>query len=160
EGTSTKPPAALYADMPFPRLAAFPTGDVLIAARKGDMGQADRPLVARHWAPGKKVTEHSLAKVFPGDDYPDFTEIAPDEVYAVAGARLARWDGTTFRLLARMNKTEPVKRVRRAAPDDLWILTTTSTLQHVTGGSATSVATPEPIADFDGVGEGMWIVGA
>ena len=161
EGSSTKPPLGLWADLPFPRLSAFPSGDVLIVAYKGAVSSADGPLVARHWAPGKKVTEHLLDKLLPGTDSPWVYEIAPDEVYVVRGDRIARWDGTTFHALARANKNETISLLRRAGPDDLWALTSASALQRINATSATAIATPEPVVDMDGIDHGgsAWIVG-
>jgi hypothetical protein len=162
EGSSTKPPAALHADFPFPRLAAFPSGDVLLVGHKNGMDDPKAPLVARHWAPGKKITEHSLAKLLPdGDGNADILhEVAPDEVYVVRAGRIARWDGTSFRGLAKTNNGEAITLVRRAGPDDLWVLTGAAKLQRITATTATSIATPEAVADMDGVDRGgAWMVG-
>ncbi len=162
EGSSTKPPASLYGDMPFPSLAAFPTGDVLIAARKGDLGNRG-PFVARHWAPGKKTSEHALAPFFSAETtWVRFVEIAPDEIYAVDADRAVRWDGSSFKALAKTIKGEPIRVVRRVAADDLWVLTDPGTLQRLassSAGGASVIATPEPLADFDGTGASAWIVG-
>jgi hypothetical protein len=166
EGSSTKPPQALWADLPFPSLAAFPTGDVLIIANKEVGGNSfSGPLVARHWAPGKKVTEHALDRLL-GRDPADtggasrVYELAPDEVYVARKDRVVRWDGAAFHALAKTNKAEGIVRMRRAAPDDLWILTDGGTVQHLTATTATPIAAPENVVDMDGVENGgAWIVG-
>ena len=166
EGSSTKPPNALWSDLPFPSLAAFPTGDVLIIANKDTGGGAfSGPLVARHWAPGKKVTEHALDRLL-GRDPKDsggatrVYELAPDEVYVARNDHLVRWDGAAFHALAKTAKGESIGRMRRAASDDLWVLTGSGSLQHVTATTATPIATPEVVVDMDGVENGgAWIVG-
>jgi hypothetical protein len=161
EGSTTKPPPALYADLPYPAIAAFPTGDILLVGRKNWTQNPDAVPIARHWAPGKKITEHALSKLFPESGSTDFLhEVAPDEVYVVRTGRIARWDGTSFRLLAKTRNGEAITRVRRAGPDDLWVLTGASNLQRITASEATTIATPEPVADIDGIDRGgAWIVG-
>ena len=166
EGSSTKPPKALWSDLPFPSLAAFPTGDVLIIANKDTGGGAfGGPLVARHWAPGKKVTEHPLDRLL-GRDPADtggasrVYELAPDEVYVARNDHVVRWDGAAFHALAKTNKGEAIGRMRRAAADDLWVLTGGGTIQHLTATTATTITTPETVVDMDGVESGgAWIVG-
>jgi hypothetical protein len=173
EGSSTKPPAALYDSLPYLALSAFPTGDVLVVASKGQTTGDRGPLLARHWAPGKKVTELVIEKLLPAGATYEWLwlhEVAPDEVYAVRGDRVARWDGTAWHALAKTNKGEAIKLVRRAASDDLWAITSSDrrvdaktvagTLQRITTTSATVIATPEPIVDMDGIDRGgAWIVG-
>jgi hypothetical protein len=165
EGSSTKPPKALWSDLPFPALSAFPTGDVLIVANKDTGGGAfSGPLVARHWAPGKKVTEHPLDRLLargPADGGGAWVyEVAPDEVYVARTDHVVRWDGTAFRALAKTNKGEVIGRIRRAAADDLWVLTSSGAIQHLTATTATPIATPEVVVDMDGVENGgAWIVG-
>lgn len=167
EGSTTRPPQALWTDLPFPSLAAFPTGDVLIIANKSPDGSPSfsGPLVARHWAPGKKVTEHALDRLL-GRDPADsggaskVYELAPDEVYVARKDRVLRWDGSAFHALAKTIKGDGITRMRRAAPDDLWILTDGGTVQRLTATSATSIVTPETVVDLDGVeNAGAWIVG-
>ena len=167
EGSSTKPPTALWADLPFPSLAAFPTGDVLIIANKDVTGGTSfsGPLVARHWAPGKKVTEHALDRLL-GRDPADtggasrVYEVAPDEVYAARHDHVVRWDGAAFHALAKTNKAENIGTIRRAASDDLWVLTDAGTLQHLTATTATNIAVPETVVSMDGFeGGSAWIVG-
>lgn len=162
EGSTTKPPPALWASIPYPSLSAFPTGDVLVVGRPDGMTDENAPLVARHWAPGKKVTQHPLQKLLPGarGDWERMYEIAPDEVYVMRVDHVVRWDGTSFRALAKANKGEKIKVLRRAAADDLWALTEASTLQRISATTATSITTPEPVVDIDGVDMGgPWIVG-
>ncbi len=169
EGSSTKPPQALWADLPFPSMAAFPTGDVLLIANKdGGGGPFSGPLVARHWAPGQKVTEHALERFFVRDtpDAGDYAgasklhELAPDEVYFARKDRVLRWDGTAFHALANTSKGESISKIRRAAPDDLWVLTEAGAVQRLTATSAATIATPEVVVDMDGVENGgAWIVG-
>ena len=161
EGSNTRPPESLWVTLPFPSLAAFPTGDVLLAGHSGSNPSMSGPLVARHWAPSQKVTEYSLASIFPGGEgYVRFTEVAPNEIYATVGSRIARWDGAGFRLLGSAIKGEPIGLVRRAAPDDLWFLSGAGRLARVTSAGVTTVVTPEPVADFDGVDLGaIWMVG-
>ncbi len=159
EGSGTRPPAALTWGLRFPALAAFPTGDVIVAARRDWEG----PLLARHWAPGKKISEYPLERLLPLAADAEWTwlhEVAPDEVYAVRGERTARWDGASWRGLARTLGGEKIKELRRVAPDELWALTEASTLQRITGAAAARIATPEPVVDLDGVEQGgAWIVG-
>jgi len=164
EGSTTKPPAALYDQLWFPALSAFPTGEVLVIARKtDDSGARDGPLIARSWAPGKKVVEQSLAKLSPpGSPWAQLYEVAPDEVYVVLEDRILRWDGSSFHALGATKGGAKIKLVRRAASDDVWVLTETGALQRITKDAAAApIATPEPVAGLDGVDRGAaWIVGA
>jgi hypothetical protein len=81
-------------------------------------------------------------------------------VYVARKDHVARWDGSAFHALAKTNKGEGITRMRRAAPDDLRILTDGGTVQRLTATSATSIATPETVVDMDGVESGRaWIVG-
>jgi hypothetical protein len=163
EGSTTKPPASLWSDMMFPRLAAFPTGDVLVSGSKGSGGGTPGPLVARHWAPGQKVTEYPLAALFPGEKTfgPVFEGVSPDEIYAVDDDRIARWDGKGLKLLGVVKGAKDIFAVRRAGPDDLWVQIDDQRLFHVTAAGVVPIATPEKVASFDGVEVGKpWMVGA
>ncbi len=163
EGSSTKPPAALGDQLMHPALAAFPTGEVLVVSRRADERgvPGEGPLVARSWAPGKKVVEHTIDRLFPDDRWPSLHEVAPDEVYIVGETRVARWDGATVRAVGATKGGAKITRVRRAASDDVWVLTEPPSLQRITKEGTTTIATPEPVVAFDGVDRGAtWIVGA
>lgn len=166
EGSTTKPPDSFHANMHYPALSAFPTGDVVIVAPKTKDGEGfggDGPLVARHWAPGKKVIERPLDKVLPatGDnDWASLYEVSPDEIYALRSQRSARWDGTSWQPLAKTADGQKISFARRAAPNELWVVTEGSKLQRITKDAATTIAIPEPVADMDGIDRGAaWIVG-
>jgi len=160
EGTSTKPPQAMWADLPFPTLAAFPTGDVLLVGARNRMENPDSPLIARHWAPGKKVTELPLQAILPGDEYTRAFEVAPDEVYILRGDKIARWDGKAFRALGKTIGGEKMSTVRRAGPDDLWVQTEGGKLERISAQATTIITTPEAVADMDGIDRGAaWMVG-
>ena len=163
EGSTTKPPAALYDGMMYPALAAFPTGEVLVMAKlRADANglEIDGPLVARAWAPDKKVQSFKMEKLLPTDDWVRFAEIAPDEVYAIQKSAIVRWDGAGFRKLALPKGEVAVESVRRAAPDDLWVRTKANTLLRITKDAVTAIATPEPVLDVDGVDKGTpYVVG-
>lgn len=169
EGTTTKPPPALEAGLVgFKRIAAFPTGDVMLIARPDQNGSTG-PLLARHWAPGKSVTTHRLDKLLPGEDWPDVLETAPDEVYLAAGPNIVRWDGSAFRLVGKTKDAKPVSAMYRAGKDDLWVETRVDSeksespafgLQRVSSAGATTIATPETLLSIAGVELGApWAVG-
>ncbi|MDB4943962.1 MAG: hypothetical protein JWP97_3496 [Labilithrix sp.] len=169
EGSAVKPPEALYGDMPYPALSAFPTGDILIVANKGEGLDTSRPLVARHWRPGGKITEIAVEKMLGSSarSFPRLAEIAPGEVYVFRDDRVIRWDGSAFHPLARAKDGKAIASVHRVGEDDLWIQTEVpdsdppqTQLQHLTKDAATLIATPEPILAMDGVSRGAaWIVG-
>lgn len=160
EGSTTKPPLALYQDYPYPALAAFPTGDVLLISRRNRQQNPDAPLVGRHWAPGGKITEHALQALLPGDTWASVHEVAPDEVYVVRADRVARWNGASFAAIGKTTNGQPIKLVRRAGSDDLWALTEAATLERIAKAQTGVIPTPEPVADFDGVEDGApWMVG-
>jgi hypothetical protein len=164
EGSSTKPPAAITANLWFPSLAAFPSGDVLVIGSGNPDGSGPGgPLVARHWAPGGKVRELPLDKLLPkvGDETrADVYEVAPDEVYVSRAGALVRWDGKDFRKLGKTSKGANIVRLNRAGSDDVWVTTSGATLEHITAAGATPVATPESIASMDGFQYGSaWAVG-
>lgn len=165
EGSTTKPPPAFHANMFYPALSAFPTGDVVIvgAKAKADEGPGSGgPMVARHWAPGKKVTESALDAILPSgaNDYVTLYEVAPDEIYALRADRSARWDGTKWTPLAKTSKGEKIGLVRRAASNELWAVTGGAAIQRITATTATLMPTPEPVASMDGIDRGAaWMVG-
>jgi hypothetical protein len=160
EGSTTKPPLALYEDYAYPALAAFPTGDVLLVSRRRWQENPDAPLVGRHWTPGGKITEHALQALLPGDAWPSVHEVAPDEVYVVRADRVARWNGSAFSALGKTTKGQPIKQVRRAGLDDLWVLTEAGALERIAKAGGAAIPTPEPVADLDGVEDGApWLVG-
>jgi len=154
EGSNVRPPDALHANMFYPGLAAFPTGDVLLF---GDLGQAGGPPVARHWAPGKKITEFKLGAHFRQDHG---VETAPDEIYLWDDALVLRWDGTNFRPAGKPLGGRALARVLRAEKDVLWALTEAGTLERLTPDRATEIATPERVQDIDGVDTTPWFVSA
>jgi hypothetical protein len=167
EGTPRKPPASLASGLgPIKQLAAFPTGDVLVLGRPIEPPSA--PLVARHWAPGKNMTTHSLAKLLPGDEYPRLLEIAPDEIYVASGPRVIRWDGSAFRPVGATKGDRDIVRLHRVARDELLVetrpqgaLDETVGLSRIGPEGAVAIATPEPFVSLDGVEVGTpWGVGA
>ncbi|MBS2018143.1 MAG: hypothetical protein JST00_35050 [Deltaproteobacteria bacterium] len=160
EGSSTKPPGALSDDLRFPNLAAFPTGDVMVIGRRETTTGPDGPLLARHWAPGQKVTEHNLDRVLPGDDWVRLLEVAPDEVYLMRGDRTARWDGKGIRALGNTIGGEKIAIAMRAGPDDVWVETEGGKIERISSGPTTIVPIPEPAVDMDGIDRGAaWMVG-
>ena len=173
EGSSTKPPEALYRDMPYPSLSAFPTGDVLVVGRREWTQDERAPLLARHWSPATKATEHPLEALLPvtgdGERFATLHEVSPEEVYVFRNDRVARWDGKAFHALAKTIGGGSALVVRRVASDDLWVLTgdrhstdepAKTVLQRVTKDAAAVIPTPEPVVDMDGVDRGAaWIVG-
>ena len=169
EGSSTKPPLAFYADIQFPMLSAFPSGDVLIAGTKieDQLG----PIIVRHWSPTQNTKELKLDAVLPprdgGSSWATLHEIAPDEIYIVRDNRIARWDGEKIRALGRPLGDENITSVHRIASDDLWVFTGDASsqeptkLQHVTKDAATIIPTPESVVAVDGAARGAaWIVGS
>lgn len=161
EGTSTRPPQSFWSDLPFPTMAAFPTGDVLLIARKNGMQNDKAPLVGRHWAPGQKIREFALDPVIPSEEYTRALEVTPDEVYVIRGDKVARWDGKGFRALGKTIGGEKITIARRAGVDDLWVQTEGFKIQRIsTAPAATVIPTPEPVVDMDGIDRGAaWMVG-
>jgi hypothetical protein len=156
-GSNTAPPDALHDHFPLlTRLSAFPTGEVILVARVDQTGE----LLARHWAPGQKVTTRSLQKFFSAESYgPIFVEHAPNEVYGYDGRNVVRWDGTEWRALAKA-KNE-IKSLYRIAEDDLWSLTASGSLERITKTTAAPLATPESIVQVAGHDRGdIWAVTA
>lgn len=157
EGSSTKPPASLHAGMMFPAFAAFPTGDVVVVGATDD-GRG--PVVARAWAPGKKVSQVSLAPHLAAGEHGWFHQVSPTESYLVSGALVLRWDGTGFRKLGTLRTKSPVQSIHRLGDDDLWALTDDGHVTRLSKAGVAAVATPEPIASLDGVELGaVWAVG-
>jgi hypothetical protein len=165
EGSSTKPPPAMHAQTMAAAFSAFPTGEVLLVGRlregpaDGHEGPADGHVVARAWAPGKKLTQLSFDPYGTKDSWPRLYEVSPTEVYVVSDHRVARWDGAAFHVLGSTLGKKAIERIQRVGDDDVWVLTFGGGIQRITKEGATNIATPEPFEVFDGVALGSpWAV--
>jgi hypothetical protein len=154
-GTKSAPPGALYENFEhILRISAFPSGELIFFGRPHQEG----PLLARHWAPGGKVVTHSVEKLLAAGAevfYPSLLEVAPNEVYAYAGKRVARWDGSVWRGLA-ASKRE-IKSLHRIADDELWSQNDAGAIERITKSEVGTVAIPEPLQQIAGTDRGdIW----
>lgn len=155
EGSNTKPPAALENGLGRPTFAAFPTGDILLVAQPAD--NPDAPYVSRTWSPRSGVKQQSLA-MLGIVSWPLLVEVAPNEVYATMVDKVARWDGSKWKLLG--TTSGPIRSAHRAADDDLWVILESGGIQRSTPKGFVTVPTPEPLAGLSGVDFGTpWAVG-
>lgn len=157
DGSSTKPPEALWDGLRFPVLSAFPSGEVTLLAQAGEWGQS--PWIAKHWAPGKKITRHVLS-MFDQASWPQMVEIAPDELYAWNKDVLAMYDGTSWRSLGKTTKRDDIAWAKRAAKGEVWVRLESGGIERSTASGFVVVPTPEPMAAIDGIDLGTaWGVG-
>lgn len=161
EGSTTKPPASLaYGYAPFPRLAAFPTGEVILFGRPANANgdePKDAPWFVRHWSPTSKTVQHTLP-MFRNSEWISIVEIAPDEVYAHSENVAAHYDGTAWKALAKPKGK--IKRALRSAKGELWVFLESGAIERTNATASTTVVTPEPLEAVDGVDKGAtWAVG-
>ena len=157
DGSATKPPNALWEGFHFPVLSAFPTGEISLLVQTGEWGKS--PWAARHWAPGKKITQHALPWFEPGE-WPHFVETAPDELYAYDKDVVAMFDGTTWKLLGKTSHRDNVAWAKRAGKGELWVRLENGNVERSTPTGFVAVATPEPLEAIDGIDVGApWGVG-
>lgn len=160
EGSSTRPPAAVSAGFGYMfRIAAFPTGEVVVAGRPETEGTAPAPAIARHWSRETGLKQHSLAMLGEGD-WPTIVETAPDELYAWVNRKVARFDGKSWRLLGTTASASPIRTAFRAAPDEVWVILENGAVERSGAKGFAAVTTPEPALTLSGVDKNApWMIG-
>jgi hypothetical protein len=156
EGSATKPPVNMSAGWGLgAQLAAFPTGEVAVIGSPGESGT----LVARHWSKATSIKQYSLAMlgVVP---FARIVEVSPTELYAMGDRKVAKYDGTGWKLLGAVKHASDITMAEGGAPGEIWVLLESGAVEHGTSAGFVNEAVPEPIATFDGFSKGSpWLVG-